>query len=226
VHWPIHPKEDTWTVKPSPGPHAIEDSLPLLLVVRDILELADTAREAKMIINQGDILVDGTVRKDYKFPVGFMDVIQIPKTGKTYRVLPDEKGRLVLHSISAENQEFKLCRVQNKTTIRGGKQQLNLHDGRNCLVEGDYKAGDVVVLQVPKQEITDHLKLENGTLGLITGGKHIGELGTIKEINITKSSMPNTVLMETADGKSFQTLQDYVFVLGKDQPIITLPGGK
>ena len=226
VHWPIHPKEDTWTVKPSPGPHSIEDSLPLLLVVRDILELADTAREAKMIINQGDIMVDGTVRKDYKFPVGFMDVIQIPKTGNTYRVLPDEKGRLILHPISEENQEFKLCRVQNKTTIRGGKQQLNLHDGRNCLVEGEYKAGDVVVLQVPKQEITDHLKMEDGTLGLITGGKHIGELGTIKEINITKSSMPNTVLMETKDGKSFQTLQDYVFVLGTDKPIIALPGGK
>jgi small subunit ribosomal protein S4e len=226
AHWPIHPKEDTWTVKPSPGPHAIEESLPLLLVVRDILELADTARDAKMIINQGDILVDGTVRKDYKFPVGFMDVIQIPKTGKTYRVLPDEKGRLVLHPISEKNQEFKMCRILNKTTIRGGKQQLNLHDGRNCLTDGEYKAGDVVVLQVPQQEITDHLKLENGALGLITGGKHIGELGTIKEINITKSSMPNTVLMETKDGKSFQTLQDYVFVLGKDQPIIALPGGK
>lgn len=225
-HWPIHPKEDTWTVKPSPGSHAIEDSLPLLLVVRDILDLADTAREAKMIINQGAILVDGTVRKDYKFPVGFMDVIQIPKTGKTYRVLPDEKGRLVLHPISEENQNFKLCRIQNKTTIRGGKQQLNLHDGRNCLVEGEYRAGDVVVLQVPKQEVTQHLKLENGALGFITGGKHIGELGTIKEINITKSSMPNTILMETGDGKSFQTLQDYVFVLGKDQAMITLPGGK
>ncbi|HNS25283.1 MAG TPA: 30S ribosomal protein S4e, partial [Methanobacteriaceae archaeon] len=225
-HWPIHPKEDTWTVKPSPGSHAIEDSLPLLLVVRDILDLADTAREAKMIINQGEILVDGTVRKDYKFPVGFMDVIQIPKTGKTYRVLPDDKGRLVLHPISEENQNFKLCRIQNKTTIRGGKQQLNLHDGRNCLVEGEYRAGDVVVLQVPKQEVTQHLKLENGALGFITGGKHIGELGTIKEINITKSSMPNTILMETGDGKSFQTLQDYVFVLGKDQAMITLPGGK
>ncbi|HMK54114.1 MAG TPA: 30S ribosomal protein S4e [Methanobacteriaceae archaeon] len=226
VHWPIHPKEDTWTVKPSPGPHAIEESLPLLVVVRDILQLADTAREAKIIINQGDILVDGRVRKDYKFPVGFMDVVQMPKTQKTYRVLPDEKGRLVLHPIGEENQEFKLCRIQNKNILRGGKVQLNFHDGRNYLTEGDYKAGDVVVLQIPQQEIKDHIKLENGTLGLIIGGKHIGELGTIQEINITQSSMPNTVLIETENGKSFQTLQDYVFVLGKDKPMISLPGGK
>ena len=61
-HWPIHPKEDTWTVKPSAGPHAIEESLPLLIVVRDILKVADNAREAKIIINNGDILVDGRAR--------------------------------------------------------------------------------------------------------------------------------------------------------------------
>ena len=121
------------------GSHAIEIHYPSYWWSGHT-DLADTAREAKMIINQGEILVDGTVRKDYKFPVGFMDVIQIPKTGKTYRVLPDEKGRLVLHPISEENQNFKLCRIQNKTTIRGGRQQLNLHDGRNYRVEGEYRA--------------------------------------------------------------------------------------
>jgi small subunit ribosomal protein S4e len=37
--------------------------------------------------------------------------------------------------------------------------------------------------------------------------------------------MPNTVLIET-DGTTFQTLQEYVFVLGKDKPVISLPGGQ
>ena len=224
-HWPIHPKEFTWTVKPSPGPHSIEGSLPLLVIVRDILKIADNSREAKIIINNGEILVDGRVRKDYKFPVGFMDVIQITKTEKAYRVLPDDKGRLDLHPIEKANTEFKLCRIEDKTTIKGGKTQLNLHDGRNILTDGDYKTGDVLVLNVPEQEIKDNIKFEDGTIGLITGGKHIGEKGTVKEINITLSSMPNTVLIETKE-KSFQTLKDYVFVLGKDKPVITLPGGQ
>ena len=130
-HWPIHPKENKWTTKPNAGPHAIEGSLPLLLIVRDILGVADNAREAKRIINTGEILVDGRARKDYKFPVGFMDVIEIPKSEKVYRVLPDEKGRLILYPIAAENKDFKLCKITDKTTIRGGKTQLNLHDGRN-----------------------------------------------------------------------------------------------
>ncbi|BDZ71754.1 30S ribosomal protein S4e [Methanobacterium petrolearium] len=224
-HWPIHPKEFTWTVKPSPGPHTIEGSLPLLVVVRDILQIADNAREARIIINNGEIMVDGRIRKDYKFPVGFMDVIQIPKTEKAYRVLPDERGRLMLHPIEKANTGFKLCKIQDKTTIKGGKTQLNLHDGRNYITDDDCKTGDVLVLNVPEQEIKDQIKFEDGTLGIITGGKHIGERGNVKEININSGPIPNTVLIETKD-KTFQTLQDYVFVLGKDKPAISLPGGQ
>lgn len=225
-HWPIHPKEDKWTVKPSAGPHKIENSLPLLIIIRDILGLADNSREAKRILNQGEVMVDGQIRKDYKFPVGFMDVIQIPKTEGNYRVLPDEKGRLILHPITPEDVKFKLCKIENKTTIAGGKVQLNLHDGRNCLDGQEYSPGDVVHLEIPDQEIVDVIKFEEGNTGLITGGKHIGEIGKIKEINITKSVRPNTVVIETSDKKTFLTLKDYVFVIGKEEALISLPGGK
>lgn len=225
-HWPIHPKEDKWTVKPSAGPHAIESSLPLMIVIRDILGIADNSREAKRIINNGDVLVDGRARKDYKFPVGFMDVVQIPKNEGVYRVLPDEKGRLILHQIKQENVEFKLCKIENKTTLKNGKTQLNLHDGRNAITDDQLNAGDVIKLKVPEQEVIESIKFEEGTIGLVTGGKHTGEIGKIKEINITKSSMPNTVVMETENKKSFLTLKDYVFVIGKDEPVISLPGGK
>jgi small subunit ribosomal protein S4e len=82
------------------------------------------------------------------------------------------------------------------------------------------------LLQVPEQEIKDHIIFESGAIGLVTGGKHIGEKGKVKDINITRSSMPNTVLIETDDGNTFQTLKDYVFVLGKEKPMISLPGGQ
>ena len=94
------------------------------------------------------------------------------------------------------------------------------------LLRDQLSAGDVVKLKVPEQEILESIKFEEGTIGLVTGGKHTGEIGKIKEINITKSSMPNTVVMETENKKSFLTLKDYVFVIGKDEPVISLPGGK
>lgn len=221
--WPIHIKEETWTTKSSAGPHALDKSIPLVMVLRDILGVAKNAREAKIILNNGDVLVDGTPRKDHRFPVGFMDVISIPKINKYYRILPDYKGRLVLHEIDEKDSNFKLVSVENKTTIKGGKTQLNLHDGRNVIVEDDYKTSDVLLLEVPEQKISDAIKFEEGSLALIIGGKHIGEVGKIDTITVTKSSKSNTVLMETDDG-SFLTLLKYVFVIGKDKPVISLIG--
>lgn len=43
--WPIHRKEQVWTIKPRPGPHPISRCLPLTLVVRDILGFAKTRKE-------------------------------------------------------------------------------------------------------------------------------------------------------------------------------------
>ena len=144
--WPIHPKEHTWTVKPQAGPHAIEDSLTLMIIVRDVLALGDNSREAKRVINSGNVLIDGRARKDYKFPVGFMDIISIPKTGENYRVLLDNKKRLTLHPI--DDGSFKLSKIVNKTTIKGGLTQLNLHDGRNVLTEEEYSVGDKKLLNL------------------------------------------------------------------------------
>lgn len=219
--WPIHPKEDTWTVKPSAGAHAIDSALPLTLVIRDILGLADNSREAKRIINSGNVLVDGRVVKDYKFPVGFMDIIEIPKTEEVYRVLLDNKGRLQLKEI--DDNDTKLCKVVNKTTIKGGKTQLNLHDGKNVIVdETDLNVGDIVVISVPEQEIKESLALEVGATVLVTGGKHTGELGKVSEIIINESTNPNTIVIENSAKDNFLTLKDYAFVVGTDSPIIDL----
>lgn len=134
-YWPILRKKHKWAVKPSPGPHPIEASLPLLIVVRDLLGLADTAREARKIISEGHVEVDGRVRKNYKYPVGFMDVVRVRITGDLYRVLPYPVKQIVLHPISEEEAGYKLLRVENKTIVKGGHVQLNLYDGRNVIIK-------------------------------------------------------------------------------------------
>ena len=102
--WPIPKKKYTWTFAPSPGPHKKEECIPLAIIVRDILGLAETGKEAKRIIKAREILVDGRVRTDHKYPVGLLDVISIPKINKHYRVVPFKNG---LKLIEIDESEAK-----------------------------------------------------------------------------------------------------------------------
>ncbi|MHA1933484.1 MAG: S4 domain-containing protein, partial [Promethearchaeota archaeon] len=154
----IKRKHGKFFVKPSAGPHPSRNSLPLLHIVRDLLKIVDTYREAKKIIGLRYIKVDGKVVSDAGYPVGLMDVLSIEKMNKFYRVLPDSHHGLILHEITAEESLFKLCRINNKTSLKGGNIQLNLHDGRNILVlvndprnpkEDIYKHMDVLKVSIP-----------------------------------------------------------------------------
>ncbi|HOV51863.1 MAG TPA: hypothetical protein PKV83_02895, partial [Methanothrix sp.] len=46
VSWPVARKTSVWVPKSSPGPHSAMESIPLLVVIRDMLKLVDDAREA------------------------------------------------------------------------------------------------------------------------------------------------------------------------------------
>jgi len=218
----IHRKEEKWTIRASPGPHPLDQSIPLGLVVRDYLDLADTLSETKSIISNGEILVDGIKRKNHKFPCGLMDVISIPKIKKDYRILFNRRGKLTLVPISTNDATWKLCRIENKTILKGKQVQLNLHDGRNKVVPKDeYKTGDVLKISFKDQKIEDTFKFEKGNVSMVIGGSHVGEVANIDDIEVIASSNPNLTKMK---GKSnFSTLQDYVFLIGKDKPIIELP---
>ena len=216
--WPVERKTHKWSLHPSLGPHPIEQSIPLAFVLRDYLHYADTAAEARHIIASREVLVDGTVRTDPRFPCGLMDVISFPQAEEHYRVLVDAKGTIRLVPIGKKDAAWKLCRVQNKTTVKGGAMQLNLHDGRNIITEGDYGTGDVVKLAMPGHDILETFPLAPGSMGMVTNGKHAGEIATITAVETTRSPRPNVVKLE-----GFSTIEPYVFVVGKEKALITLP---
>jgi len=214
-------KVSKWIVKPSPGPHN-KEAVPLLVIVRDYLQLADTAREARRIIAAGEILVDGVPRKDYKFPVGLFDVVSIPKLDLNYRIVFDEKGRYV--PIEITDPDLKLYKITGKTMVKGGRIQLNLFDGTNILGSNEYKTKDSILMKIPEKEVVDHLKFEEGALVMVTGGTHAGEIGRLKEYKVVRSSAPNLVTIEV-EGNEYTTIEDYVFVIGKkgeSKPVIQL----
>ena len=231
--WPIHRKEFTWAVKPRPGPHPIDRCIPLVLIVREILRLAKTRKEARKIISQGKIMVDGKVRWDDRFPAGLMDVVSIPELKVNYRILPSEKG-LTLYSIDEKEAGFKLCRIENKTTVQGGHIQLNLHDGRNILIrvedptsagEDRYRTLDTLMISIPDQEVIEYLKMEKGMSAILIDGKNIGKHGIISSIEEQPGRKRRRQLVNIKDeeGKIYQSILDYAFVIGDKSPRISLP---
>merc|ERR1719295_1699078 len=76
------------------------------------------------------IKIDGKTRTDPKFPTGFMDVVQIEKTGENFRIIYDVKGRFTVHRITASEAAYKLCRVRAVSTGPKGVPYLHTSDGR------------------------------------------------------------------------------------------------
>jgi small subunit ribosomal protein S4e len=223
--WRIAKKQSKWTVAPRAGPHKKFESIPIQIVLRDILKFVETGKEAETVLKKREVLVDGRVVTDHAFPLGLMDVLSIPKIKKFYRCTVTKDG-LKLIEIEENESKVKLCRIKDKTTVREGKQQLNLHDGRNILVEaGKFSTGDSVLVEVPSQKITEHVKLEKGCAVLIVEGGHAGVIAKVKDVVVVKGKEPNKVVFEY-EGKENETIADHVMVVGKTKPIITISGSE
>lgn len=213
--WTILRKTTKYIAKPMPGAHKLSESMPISLVLKQ-LGHAQTTAETKKILHAHQVLVDGKRVLDPKSPVGILDSIALPTTSEYYRVVFDTKARLQLITIPKAEANTKLCKVVNKTTVRGAKLQLNLNDGRNLLADKkSANTGDTLVLQVPEQKIVQQLAFEKGALIYLLGGKHIATFGTLDKVEDDEITF-------TTNGQSIATAKKYALVVGKDKPVLTL----
>lgn len=211
--WTFLRKVTKWVIRPRPGAHELERAMPIALLLKQTGN-ANTTKEAKYIINQKAVTIDGRLIKDIHASTGFLDSIQI-KPDTTLRGTLDTKGRLQFIQISASEASKKLCKITGKTTVPGGKTQLNLSNGRNIITTEKYNTGDSLLLEVPKQKIVEHFPLQKGSTVFLTGGRHIGTTGTIENID------GNRVWCKT-NKETIETLKKFALVIGKDKPAIKL----
>lgn len=222
--WPIARKGRKWVQRPAPGPHGQLDSLPLVMVLRDLLKLANSAREARILLREGKVRVDGKVVKDVARGIGLMDVVSIAAPlSKDFRVLKDRRGKLALLPIPAPDAKFKLGRVRFKHTVPGGRIALTLHDGRNLLVDAptEVKVGDTLRVELPEQKVLQRIALSANALAFISGGSHVGELARVDRVEVIPSSQPNRVHFK----EGFSTIKENVFIVGTETALVQVPGG-
>ncbi|MBI4014529.1 MAG: 30S ribosomal protein S4e [Candidatus Aenigmarchaeota archaeon] len=209
--WKMQRKTNKFAVEPLPGPHKKAVSIPLTVLLRDILKYSATAREAKNVLGQGLVKVDGIVRKERRFAVGVMDIVSIGS--ENYIIMPGKKG---IEPKKIKDAAKRLCKIKGKSITKRGKVQLHLYNGHNMLTEGDYSPGDTLVMETGTSNIKGVLRMKEGSRVVITNGKNSGIQGKIKKIITTKSSQPNIMVIESDSG-DIALPKDYAYVIGEDK---------
>ncbi|NLA39615.1 MAG: 30S ribosomal protein S4e [Methanomicrobiales archaeon] len=220
--WRIHKKAQKFVMKTAPGPHDA-DGMPVGVWLREHTGIAQNASEARKILQQRDVLVNGRPCRNIRMGLGVFDIVSIPKLGKHYRIQLDKRGNLISVEIPEESSKTRLCKIRNKTVVKGGRVQLNLAFGANIIADNTYRAKDsiVVTLGDPKTgedrfRIVDHFPFAEGNVAMIVGGKHSGKVGRIIDIIRTASSVPNrVVLMDDSADERFETIEEYIFMVGR-----------
>jgi len=240
-HWLLSKMDGIFAPRPSAGPHKMRECLPIVLILRNRLKYALTRRESMMIVMRRLVEIDGKIRTDINYPVGFQDVVRIPKTNEQFRLLFDAKGRFTLHAISDKEAKFKLCRVQK--TANGNKASIGrnpfvngmtssipyivTHDGRTIRYpHPDIKVNDVVKYDIATGRITEFYKFGLGQTAMITKGANSGRIGVIVHREAHPGSHEIMHLRDAA-GHEFATRTSAVFVLGNgDNLAVTVPREK
>jgi len=224
--WLMDKMGGVFTVRPSEGPHKLRESMPLQVILRDKLHFARTGREVDVILHQkeGLVHVDKKIRRNPKYPVGLMDVIDLPKVGASYRVLYDVKGRFVFLKLKKAEASFKLCKIEKKQIGANGIAYLVTHDGRTLrFADKDIRINDTVKYNLEKNEITERFPMAVNNLAYVMNGSNRGRIGVINQIAHFDGNH-DLVTLKDVKGHIFTTRISYVFVIGKgNTSAIALP---
>ncbi len=232
ITYPIKRKHGTFTIRAYPSRSKKEVSIPLGIVMREMLGYAKTLSEVKRILVKKFVKVDGKVRTSYKFGLGPMDILEIAKTEEYFRLTPYRgKRRLKLHPISKEESYSKILHILRKRTTNGGLIQLTFHDGRNHLINPEEEQKipvsqlaikDSILFNLENKTIDDHYPFAVENTALIMGGHNVGIVGKIQQIETQSGRKTRTVTLMTEDGE-IKTLDKHIFIIGREKPVIEIP---
>ena len=154
-----------------------------------------------------------------------MDVLSVAKTNEHYRMLYDVKGRFTLVPIKDAEAKFKLLKVKTRAVGPNKIPYIVTHDGRTIrFPHPEIEEGDTLKYDLAEGKISTWFKNEPGKLVYLTGGNNIGRVGTLTHVERHLGSF-DIAHIRDANGKTFATRNENVFILGDKKATITLPEG-
>ena len=175
--WPIPRKGTKYLARSTHNQH---ESIPLVVVMRDILKIVGSKKELKKLLNEKQVLINHKEIREPNYPVNLFDVINFAK--KNFKASLSENKKMKFEEISDKEAETKVYKILNKKILRKGKIQLNLMQGKNITTDEKAKTGDSVVINLKDDKIVKILSMEKGKTGFALKGKHMGSVGEIIDI--------------------------------------------
>ncbi|RLG15673.1 hypothetical protein DRN69_02690, partial [Candidatus Pacearchaeota archaeon] len=82
-NWPIERKGTAYVVRPRSN---LNKGIPILIILRDLLKIAQNKKEVKKALHLKQILLNGKAVRDEKQSVLLFDIITIVPSKKNYRI--------------------------------------------------------------------------------------------------------------------------------------------
>ena len=158
--------------------HSLGKGISVLFLLRDVLKIVKTRKEARYMTLNGMVKVNNQIRKDENFPVLVFDVLGLEKAKLNYR-LEIVNRKFSLAEISSKDAETKIVKIAGKKVLGKDEVQMNLDDGQNILTKEKFSVGDSVLLNTNEGKVVKILPLKEGARVEIVLGKHAGEKGEL-----------------------------------------------
>jgi len=182
-NWPIFRKGTKYVVRPNSD---TQKGIPLLIVLRDMLKLAQNKKEAKRIIHLREVLVNNKPVSDEKKNVMLFDTISLFAIKKYYRMELSNHGKFYLTEIKDNEVNHKIVKLADKKILKGKKVQLNFEDGRNFISDVKCSVNDSLIVNFKEKKVEKCIPLKDGSGVFVFSGKHSGKSGVVKEIHKEK----------------------------------------
>jgi len=162
--------------------HGTSKGISVLFLLRDVLKIVKTKKEAKYMTLNGMVKINNQIRKDENFIVQVFDTMGLEKAKLNYRLEIINK-KFSLAKISNKEAETKIIKISGKKVLGIKKIQMNLDDGQNIITKEKFSVGDSIILNTKEKKIIKILPLKEGAKVEVISGKHAGEKGGLVGFN-------------------------------------------
>ncbi len=152
------------------------NAVSVVVALRNMLEIASTSKEAKHMVHNKLIKINGKIVTDINEPINLFSILD---ADKSYKLGILETGRF---SFEETKDSFRHLKIIGKRLVSGGKIQYNLHDGSNLISKENMNVGDSIIVDF-ENKIKKYVPLEKGKNVIIISGSNVGKIGKINSVS-------------------------------------------